>query len=212
MRDPTSWAVMHSGKTGTEFETDMVDMLSDVFQNSRVYKIRKTTGTIADTKEGTDFFCGEIRLDATMDFRDKDFMPFVADTGIPATEIQNFLVGVRHGNSHRGYQGFPEPVVVIGVNMDPSTYHQYENLVMDNAKRHATELMDFASDCLEDYITTDPTERKDLYRTVLRPNPRYREPRNIEPQYARSNRVRRLPNLPTSGSTNPAYDTDYYPQ
>ena len=209
--DSTMWKALHSDVTGKEFETDMIGALRHQFQDSRIYRIRNMGGTRMDKEEGTDFLCGEIRLDATMNFSDKDTMPFIADTGIPATKMQNFLVGVRHGNTYRGYTGFPQPVIVIGVDMDSYTYHQCDNEVIANAEKHAEELMDFASDCLEDYLTVDAEERLDLYRTPLRPNPSYKEPKNIEPKYAQSNRVRRLPKLPSS-ATNAAYDTEHLPQ
>lgn len=209
--DSTMWKALHSDKSGKEFESDMICALRHKFQDSRIYRIKNMGGTRMDKEEGTDFLCGEIRLDATMNFNDKDTMPFIADTGIPATRNQNFLVGVRHGNTYRGYKGFPQPVIVIGVDMDSHTYHQYDIEIIENTQKHAEELMDFASDCLEDYLTVDPEERLDLYRTPLRPNPSYKEPKNIESKYAQKNRVRRLPTLPSS-VTNAEYDTEHLPQ
>lgn len=209
--DSTMWKALHSDKSGREFESDMICALRHKFQDSRIYRIKNMGGTRMDKEEGTDFLCGEIRLDATMNFNDKDTMPFIADTGIPATRNQNFLVGVRHGNTYRGYKGFPQPVIVIGVDMDSHTYHQYDIEIIENTQKHAEELMDFASDCLEDYLTVDPKERLDLYRTPLKPNPSYTEPKNIEPKYAQKNRVRRLPTLPSS-VTNTEYDTEHLPQ
>lgn len=118
-------------------------------------------------------------------------MPYIQDTGIPATKFTNFKMGVRHGNHHdKAYHPFDEPVVVIGVDMTPREFYQNRDEIEANVKEHAEELIAKADDTLLDYTTTDPEERKDIEAQPLKPNPFYRRPKNIPDRYKRFEEAR----------------------
>ena len=155
-----------------EFQTAMFKALPS---------LEKTTEEV-DKKEGADFLInqGEIRLDTTLDFTNKKFVPFVFDTQIPATSDQTFKIGIRIGNAHNGYTEFSKPVVVIGLDLDPYAYKMSESTIAQNLLTHRDELRNAIYDAHLDYTTLDKKEREEtLFAEPLRPNPNYREPRAI---------------------------------
>ena len=188
-----SWQPDYHEPAGSDFESDMISALKDGLSQNEVYRITSMKGTILDKQQGTDFLCGKMRLDATMNFFDKDHMPFIAATGIPAIPGYNFFIGIRHGNSYKGYTGFQQPVVVIGVDMDPYTYGQHDNEIFASIKQNALKLMKSAKICLLDYLMQDPEQRKQLRYHPLRENPQYVEPKNLEAKYAAASTVHRKP-------------------
>ena len=85
------------------------------------------------------------------------------------------MIGIRIGNSYKGYTEFQQPTVVIGVNMNGHDYNIHENELLDNLENHIEELMMAAGDAYEDFITTE--NREELFIAPLKINPKY--PRNI---------------------------------
>lgn len=184
--------LLMSQHAGNEFEDGFVFATKKAFKDSKVYKVKNLTGTNVDYTEGTDLMIGEIRIDPTINFDNKDYMPFVADTGIVAVGRQTWQMGVRHGNSHKGYQEFKEPVVVIGLNMSAQEYRANEDAILESLEKNAEDLMVKADDCLLDYTTTDSYERLDLYDTPLKPNSNYKEPKRIGDRYKAYNNINRF--------------------
>ncbi len=164
------------GHTGAEFEDDFEEAL---FTRNPKEKLTKTRGTELDKNEGTDFFHQGLRLDTTLDFSNKDTMPYVFDSKIPATGFQNFQIGIRHGNKHNGYTEFPEPVVVIGLDMEPYLYRLNKYEIMKNITAHADEIFRSAEDAYVDYTSNTLEDREDLIDQPLRPNKNYRQPKAI---------------------------------
>lgn len=190
--DPSRY-IDFAEQTGFEFESTTINVFEHKYKDSKTYKVVRYTGTLMDRHQGTDFTVGEIRFDPTLNFDNKNYMPFISDTEIEATPGYNFMMGVRHGNGHHGnYHGFEEPVVVIGLNMEASDYRRNEDEIIENLKKNTDVIVEKAMDCLDDYQTTDPEERKDLYATPLKPNKYYRQPRNIEARYREYNNIQRF--------------------
>ena len=170
--------IIQKQPTGSEFETDSLYALQ-----KSCTSLKNCIGSDIDKNEGTDFIYQDLRLDATLDFEHKDNMPFAFDTGIPAATGQNFQMGIRIGNNHKGYTEFPEPVVVIGLCMDSHTYRLYQDNILENMIKNADDLMFAANDAYLDYITTDDKEREELFTQPLRTNNRYETPHNISEKF-----------------------------
>ena len=164
---------------GQYFEKDVVDVFTKAFCNSKTFRVVSCIGTKADKQEGTDFTIGEIRFDITTNIDNKKCMPFIADTGIKAIRDCNFRMGIRVGNEHNGYTEFEDPVVVIGLGMPSDTLKQYKDAVLESLYKNATDLVCFASDCLEDYNTRSTIERAYLDNLPLRVNPKFRKPKDM---------------------------------
>lgn len=186
-KDPSS--NVHIDAQGTEFEQTVIAIMRKTLPSG--WKFKSTLSSKDDHEQGTDAMCGEIRIDLTSNFTNKNYMPYIQDTGIPATRFTNFKIGIRHGNHHdRSYHPFDEPVVVIGVDMTPREFYQNQDEIEVNVKEHAEELMTMATDTLIDYTTTDPEERKIIDTQPLRPNPLYRQPKNLPDRYRRFEEAR----------------------
>ena len=171
-------------RTGSEFETDSLWALQKAFP-----KLQNCIGSDLDKHEGTDFVHNDLRLDATLDFDGKKFVPFQFDTGIPATSFANFKMGIRIGNDHNGYTEFPEPVVVIGLTMDSHTYRCCQDEIVENMVKHADDLMFAANDAYLDYTTQDQEERDELFSQPLRPNKNFVAPKGMSDRYAELNEL-----------------------
>lgn len=168
---------------GNQFENS----LRSVF-GSQCTKVKNKTGTAMDKYEGTDFTYMDMRVDATVHFSGKKWMPYIADTGIEIIPGQNLKVGIRHGNGHKGYTEFPEPVVVIGWDCpDGHDFDLYEQEIASALVHHADEIVNTAVDAYADYTTKDPEERKDLFAEPLRKNPLYKRPRELGSRYRELN-------------------------
>lgn len=183
---------LHTDRVGKEFEHSCIVLWKQKFENNKTLTITDVSDTDADKKEGTDLLCGDIRIDVTTDFAKKDNMPYIADTGIPATRTQNFQIGIRHGNNYKDrYHPFPYPVVVIGVDVTPGEYYRNQEIIEENIQKHAHELIQLATDVLDDYQTTDPKERQEILdRQILKHNPTYHQPRNLAARYRRIEELR----------------------
>ena len=180
---------IHIDTQGTEFEQTVIAIMKKTLP--RGLKFQSTLSSKDDIEQGTDAVCGEVRIDLTSNFTHKNYMPYIQDTGIPATRFTNFKMGVRHGNHHdRAYHPFDEPVVVIGVDMTPREFYRNQDEIEANVKKYAEELIAKADDTLLDYTTTDPEERKELVTQPLEPNPLYRRPKNIPDRYKRFEEAR----------------------
>lgn len=163
---------------GSVFEQDFIDMLKCRFKTVKDMRSSKD-----DKEQGTDIILNSVRMDITMNFAQKDWMPFSFETDIPATITDNIKIGVRHGNSHKGYTEFKEPVIVIGVDMEPYTYRLYEDEILDNIDKNIDNILIAATDAIQDYTTTDKEERKELFDTPLRKNKNYKPPRHLGTKY-----------------------------
>ena len=174
---------------GTDFEQLVIFVLKQKFKYIKSYKITDHTGTKLDKEQGTDFTCGEIRFDATTNFSEKNNMPWIKDTELEATPFKNFMLGIRN---HNNKQPFEQPVVIIGLDVEPREYHLYEDLIEENLKKHAKELINQASECLDDYQAADEKTRQELgIETVLTKNPEYEPPRKgLPPKYEKIEKFR----------------------
>ena len=187
---PDAYASRWDTTVGTDFEDNFIFALDKVYKNMKAYHVDKYTGTKMDKEQGTDCILrdsySEIRIDPTLNFSHKNYMPYIAESDIRVCGGQNLWFGVRHGNHHNyKYNGFDEPVIVIGINMDPKDYKANDYTILKNLEKNMDEIVTFAYDCLDDYNTTNVEERKDLPCTPLRRNPNYRPPkRNLKQRYA----------------------------
>ena len=168
--------------SGSEFEKDIYRALSTEFP-----KLENHIGDSMDKNEGTDFTHNNLRLDTTLDFSGKDYMPFISDTNITATPFHNFQIGVRIGNSHRGFHEFPEPVVVVGLDMDAHEYRKYQEVIEESLIKHAKQIMFAANDAYLDYTTVDKEERENLFSQPLKPNKSFHKPKDLSERYEKLN-------------------------
>lgn len=174
--------------TGNLFEEDAINIIQNKYDKT---SIKNMTGTLDDTHQGTDVICFGIRMDMTIDFDKKldQWTPCVIDTGIDSgIPGQNFKMAIRHGNTHKGYSEFKEPVVAFGIATDASTYVRYEDEVLESVKKNAQAIMDLAADCYFDYTTPDFEEREDNNTpSILLPNKFYNPPRSLSETYREYN-------------------------
>lgn len=175
---------------GKDFENLFCHTLGETYKSSKNYNVQSYTGTRIDTEQGTDAIFNDghskIRLDPTLNFYHKNYMPYIADSNIKCGN-KTLWFGIRHGNHHNGeYHPFPEPVVVVGLNAEPKEYNEDFFIIESDLKNNMTDIITFAYDCLEDYNATVVTERQELFSTPLRKNPDYRPPKkNIKERYAK---------------------------
>lgn len=180
--------ILHDKQPGKQFEEDTIHILSQRFRNDRYYrtqrcKIIDCTDKDMDHKAGTDFIykspdCTELRIDLTLRFEDKHYMPYIAETEIPATESQNFKIGIKHGNTHHGYTEFEKPVVVVGLSMLPQDYREHEDEILSNIMDHFDDLICEAQSAYESY-----TDKECIDEINWQKNPNYKRPRNLGRQY-----------------------------
>lgn len=165
-------------QTGTLFEDDICAIFASEFP-----KLKNHRGTSLDKYEGTDFSLFDMRMDSTLNFSDKKWMPFWFETDIPATDTENFKMGIRHGNSYKGYSEFSKPVVVIGLDMESVDYKKNRDQIINNMRTHIQDLFNYAEAAYSDYTELDKEERNYLEITPLRKNDKYRPPRHIGERY-----------------------------
>lgn len=180
--------------SGKSFETKFIAYMNaglKSLSNDPRYVVKKATGTKYDEREGTDAVIGNMRIDPTLNFSNKKFMPFYVKLSAQPITGYNFMVGMRHGNDHKGYTGFPQTVVVIGLDMPPSVYNNNETKILNYIKNNAKQLTDIMYKCLTDYTTTDPEERKNIAKVPFRTNSNYTEPDGIEGKYKHYNALQR---------------------
>lgn len=167
---------------GSEFEADFLEILSKKYK-----KLESRIGSLTDKHEGTDFVLNDVRIDTTLQFSNKNFMPFIYETKIPATPHENFTMGIRIGNSHNGYTEFPKPVVVIGLDMTPHEYDVWENVIEDNLTRYADDIILTITDVYLTYTSQEEEDRNGLAIPCLTPNKNYKQPKNIGSQFSQLN-------------------------
>ena len=170
---------------GSVFEDDFIQIVQSQFKN-----IEDVRGTELDKKQGTDFIYNkEIRIDVTLNFSEKDTMPFIFETKTFLIRDQELPVkiGIRHGNTHSGYTEFEIPVVVIGIDIDTETYLTWQDPILENIDKKIDEIMINAIDAWLDYTTTDEEERKHLFEQPLQVNRNYKCPKSIGPSIKRLN-------------------------
>jgi hypothetical protein len=200
-------------KTGDSFEESFIKSLKKTFHDTRSFKIIQTTNTKLDYEQGTDViykdkYNSTIRLDPTLNFsgqadietgrigdgkpKSEKHMPFLLETGIPAfpNSPYNFKMGIRIGVTHKGlYKDFEEPVIVVGLDMDPKVYDKYSTMICEQMDRRMRDIINVAEDCLTDYNTMDPKDREELWARPLEPNPDFRSNRFMGPTYKSLNKV-----------------------
>ena len=170
---------------GKKFEEDVIVAFAEAFEGSRTYKIRDCGGSVIDKEQGTDFMCGDLRLDITTNFSGKDCMPFIYESDIELSSLHNLKFGVRFGNK---YGDFPKPVVVIGTDVLSEDYSIWKKDIVRAIKEQASRIIEIASDCFDDYYTVDRKDRADLFSTPLKRNPLFRAYENFrESRYLRNN-------------------------
>ena len=151
--------------TGKDFETSVINVLKRTFKDSKTFEIKDLRGTKEDIQNGTDFTCGEIRIDLTMNIDHKDNMVFIKETDLDPVCGFPIKMGIRKGNNHNGKtHEFNEPVVVIGLNMPPALYDQYEDDIKIYMQKHSEELMCKADDYLAEYEEMIETQNKSIDR------------------------------------------------
>lgn len=153
---------------------------TDKKTKKRISRIKETSKE-QDLYEGTDMiYDDDLRLDLTTAFDTKDNMPYMFDTGIPAANGKNYMMGVRIGNTHKGHTDFPEPVIVFGVTMEPKEYYNHEDELLKSLHENAKQLISKAYDAIDDYQCTDMEERQELFDTPLQRNPKYKMPKKVK--------------------------------
>jgi len=182
--------LLWNDKIGTIFEQDAVFCLNTVLND----RLKNVTDAEADTKEGTDAFYymskKPLRIDFTLNFSNKDNMPFIYETDIPATNINNFKIGIRIGNTFNEHTSFKEPVIVIGVDLE--NYYENDNIIMSNMTKYAEKLMLIACDCYLDYTATTEDDREAIFDSDLKSNPKYTEHEKTSEKFKNLNKLRRI--------------------
>lgn len=187
--NPEQVAISHIDEdepVGKTFEKDFCRLMI-----KHDFEIIPTVKTKEDTERGTDLIMkgfdesnenAYMRIDVTLDFSNKDNMPFIYDTGVSATPYETYKMGIRIGNTNEGHKNFKDPVVVIGIDMLPHEFKKWQTRIIERLEANQCNklfyLLDLARDAYEDY-TKCGEERKDLIEKPLRKNPRYVEPKDL---------------------------------
>lgn len=60
-------------------------------------------------------------------------MPYICDSGIPSgVPYKNFMMGIRLANwGNKHYNEFPDPVVVIGLDLESREFHLWKDVITD---------------------------------------------------------------------------------
>ena len=178
---------------GKEFEDLIYFYMCKIYNNA----IRHL-GDDLDTKQGTDIEINEIRIDVTLNFSNKDYMPFVYETKIEAFPGEYFKIGIRHGNSHYNaekkehYNEFDKAVIVVGLDIRPKDYYLWDNVIIDNLSKDkynkARKLVYEIEKAYDDYRFIDEQERIDYeIEHILKGNKDYEEPGGLGEFYKEHN-------------------------
>ena len=158
---------------GKEFEHGVINIMHGMFDKNKKHEIIDV-GEDMDKKQGTDVIIDNIHVDFTLNFENKDNMPFIYDTMIDAGYGKTFCIGVRHGNEKK--INFNEEAYVVGVTMPSYEYHDdvQQDKLYECFKKSINTIIRQIKDIREDYITTDMKKRKDedVYH-ALEVNPKY---------------------------------------
>ena len=179
---------MYAGKIKNMSYNEIVELEKNL--NARAKEnVISTINTDEDRFRGTDcIYDNNYRIDFTCHFDkklQKDYVPFIADTGIKATDTENFYIGIKHG--HHKDKAFEEPVAIIGVNMTGRDYRYSENIIEYNLEKNMDKLLKHAVDGLEAYMNGG-----EGFDTILKPNKQYQEPKNLpknRPNYHKLNKM-----------------------
>ena len=174
-------------------------------------RLQDTTNTPLDFDQGTDFVLHHIevkfpfkkpddrddkatamalsenfrlRLDPTTNFKGKNNMPFICDTGIMATENTPFMIGIRHGRKEyeTGHHvDFEQPVIVIGIDPGQSFYRQNRFEIETNMKKNIDKIVDKAIEAYVDYSL-----KNDKVRAMLTEKTTFSSPLKVNPHYSES--------------------------
>lgn len=147
-------------RKGKEFESMFVFNALKQLTIKKGYVAKDTINTDLDRRYGTDMICNGVRIDVTLNFSEKDHITMIKDSGIKATPLRNFKIGIRYGNSYKGFTRFDEPVVVIGVDMLPNDYRANEDSICDNVYKYAEDIFHTAESHLKTYKETDADYKK----------------------------------------------------
>lgn len=151
---------LDSGPAGNDFESSLIDIIRTHFLKEKTQQLTRDKYSLGDidimykkinneiktnvincinTDEdkfnGTDCISYGTRIDFTLNFNgkfEKDFVPFAYDTKIPAFLDETFKIAIKHGNSH---SDFDTPVIIIGANIDGSTYTHNNNIIKENFEK-----------------------------------------------------------------------------
>ena len=165
---------------GKRFENDVISTLRKMYSEG----ITDTVGTKMDTELGVDFILeDEIGADTTLNFENKDHMPLIRETNIPATLSQNFKLGLRTGNNYKGYTEFEKPVIVVGLNMDAKTYDANDYDITVNIKKHGRELMDAIFNFYYDVDDFMAEESKEIPDVKENKNAKYTQKQQKKSKY-----------------------------
>lgn len=170
---------------GKNFEAKVISVLKNKFRDNKTFRIEDTRGTKEDIQNGTDFICGGIRIDLTMNIDNKDNMVFIKETDLDPINGFPIKMGIRKGNNHTRNgktHEFAEPVVVIGLDMPPTLYELYEDDIEIYVQKHDTELICKADDYLAEYEEMMTTQNKTIAQythTITDTNIKDKKPINI---------------------------------
>lgn len=112
-----------------------------------------------DMQEGTDIYDGEIRIDITMNFENKDHMAKIFKKSVCLSQRLPYIhYGIRIGNNHRNKDSsesehlFHAPVLVVGITLDAATYRKIHEQFMDAVYDHIDEIVEVGEDLYYAYI------------------------------------------------------------
>ena len=158
-------------RTGELMEEDLCVVFASVFEkldnkyyNSKDFK--DTRGTYEDKCNGTDFIFQGIRMDITLNFSNKNFMPGIYEyVKKDSYKDLPLKLGIRYANDyynngHR-YKEFDDPVVVCGFDLDSKTYNLYRQHIEDFIEKNAVEIFDKISDIYCDF-TAEMDDRENV--------------------------------------------------
>jgi len=158
---------------GQRFENILIRKMIAGMPNGKFKKIPEM-----DRHKGTDLIYKNFRIDFTMNFADKDHMPFIMDSGIAATKDQNYQLGIRLGNSHRNkarkecYTEFDKPTIIIGITLPPSQLDSSKTELESYMVHQAPDLIEQAMKFYKDYTESQQ-------KTNMTINPKYKTPNGI---------------------------------
>lgn len=173
--------------TGIEFENKIRDDVMGFVNKENSWR-KKTEdpkfirmvpySEIKDRSEGTDIMLydksgffgnkGELRLDLTMNFNNKDNMMFrAAQSTVIEGRNRNYIFhyGIRTGNLDHNFE---KPVVVVGTNLKSDAYKAFEKdaKAQMNLSKNMYEMLNMANDTLSSFLyQTDDKYRAKIDRT-----------------------------------------------
>lgn len=136
--------------TGIDFEDELVDLCSRHFKAD----FKNYANTKKDWHEGVDVEIYRVGIDFTTNFSGKDHMEI-----LPCLISGKFIdikFGVRTANSHNGYTKFKTPVLVIGIDSDPSYVRGWMANIIDDFKRDIENIINVGQDAYWAWLDLHP--------------------------------------------------------